>query len=269
MITWLRRTLWSWFWILLAIFYFVTPLITTFDFSLRKVRDQITFAAYESALTDPYFLPAFGYSLLLAVLTIVFGTLLVVPSAYWVHLRLPQVKPLMEFLTLMPFVVPAIVLVFGMIGTYSSPPLLMTSSKLGTIVLIVAGYIVLSLPYMYRSVDAGLRAMDVRTLTEAAESLGAKWYTILFSIILPNLRTALVSGAMLTLATVIGEVTLASFLGLPTFGPHMFLVGQHKAYEVAALAIVSFGLTWAAMGVVAWVTTGSRGGTQTQVTGGH
>ena len=50
----------------------------------------------------------------------------------------------------------------------------------------MAGYTVLSLPYMYRSVDNGLRAMDVRTLTEAAQSLGASWFTIIFRIIFPN-----------------------------------------------------------------------------------
>ena len=36
----------------------------------------------------------------------------------------------------------------------------------------------LALPYMYRAVDTGLRSIDVRTLTEAAESLGAGWGSI-------------------------------------------------------------------------------------------
>jgi len=263
----LRRNLWSWFWVLLGVLYFVVPLVTTFDFSLRKLRDQISLEAYVSAFSDPYFLPAFGLSILLAILTIIFGVLLVVPTAYWVHLRVPQVRPIMEFLTLLPFVIPAIVLVFGMIGTYSRPPLLLTTNFVTTVVLIVAGYIVLALPYLYRSVDAGLRSMDVRTLTEAAESLGANWVIILFQIILPNLRTALLSGALLTLATVVGEVTLASFLGLPTFGPYLFLLGQHKAYEPAALSIVSFAMTWAAMGVISILTRGRTDGGA--VTAGH
>jgi putative spermidine/putrescine transport system permease protein len=170
----------------------------------------------------------------------------------------------MELLTLMPFVIPAIVLVFGLIRAYSRPPLLLVSSP----ALLVAGYMVLALPYMYRAVDTGLRAMDVRTLTEAAQSLGAGWPVILFRIILPNLRVALVSGAFLTLAIVIGEFTLASMLAWPAFGPYMSLLGQNRAYEPAALAIMSFALTWLTMGGILWLGRG-RQGSGSQIGGTH
>jgi putative spermidine/putrescine transport system permease protein len=260
--------LWKWFWLTLGTLYFTLPLLSTLIFSLKKQRDVLSFAAYESAFSDPQFFETFGFSIQLALLTIVFGVLLIVPTAFWVHLYLPKFRPVMEVLTLMPFVIPAIILVFGIIGMYSRPPLLLTVNKTTTIMLLVAGYIVLSLPYMYRSVDLGLRAMDVRGLTEAAQSLGASWPRILFTIILPNLRTALLSGALLTLAIVVGEITLATFLGLPTFGPYLFLVGQHYAYEPAALSLVSFGLTWVAMGLISVITSGVTG-RQAQIAGGH
>jgi putative spermidine/putrescine transport system permease protein len=89
-------------------------------------------------------------------------------------------------------------------------------------------YVVLSFPYMYRAVDTGLRAIDVRTLTEAAQSLGAGWPTILFQVIFPNLRAALLSGAFLTFAIVIGEFVLATFLARPAFSPYMVLRGIPK-----------------------------------------
>ena len=110
---------------------------------------------------------------LLTLLVLIFSLLLVVPTAYWVHLRVPRMRSVVEFITLMPFVIPAIVLVFGIIKTYSRPltifgiPILppLTNSSLSTDFLLVAAYVVLSLPYMYRAVDNGLRAMDVGTLT--------------------------------------------------------------------------------------------------------
>ena len=58
-------------------------------------------------------------------------------------------------------------------------------------------------------------------------------------VIFPNLRSALLSGALLTFAIVVGEVTLASFLGVPAFGPYLFLLGQHRGYEPAALSFAS------------------------------
>lgn len=263
-----RFPLWSWLWIVLGSLYFALPLLSTLDFSLRQQRDVISLSAYQSAFSDPEFLGTFGFSLEMAILTIIFSILLIVPTAYWVHLYLPKLRPVVEFLTLLPFVIPAIILVFGMIGVFSRPPLLLTTNFITTTMLLIAGYIVISLPYLYRSVDVGLRAMDVRNLTEAAQSLGAGWPTILWRVILPNLRTALLSGSLLTLAIVIGELTLASFLGLPTFGPYLFLLGQHKAYEPAALSLASFGLTWAAMGVIS-IISHTAGGAQAQVTGGH
>ena len=115
---------------------------------------------------------------------------------------------------------------------------------------------------MYRAVDTGLRAIDVRTLTEAAETLGAGWPRILFTVILPNVRMAVLSGAFLTFAIVIGEFTMASLLSRPAFGPYLQLMGANRAYEPSALAIIAFIVTWACMGLIglrAWQSGHSTG----------
>jgi len=218
----------SWLWLIIGALYFVLPLIATLEFSLSW-DPELPLKAYQRAFEDNDFWETFLYSNALAVATIVVSVILIVPTAYWIRLRLPEARRLVEFITLMPFVVPAIILVFGLIRIYSSsldvpfteielmPPL--TNFKMGTNILIVAGYTVLAMPYMYRSVDTGMRTVDIRTLTEAAQSLGASWFTIIARIILPNIRSALLSGALLTFAIVVGEVTLASFLGVDAFGP--------------------------------------------------
>jgi putative spermidine/putrescine transport system permease protein len=261
---------WSWFWFLLGVIYFVLPLYATLEFSLHAERDKISLLAYERAFADKDFIKTFTYSNLLALATIIVSILLIVPTAYWIRLRLPEARRITEFITLMPFVVPAIILVFCLIRIYSSPVVIpftdiqllkpLTNTHTGTNILIVAGYMVLAMPYMYRSVDTGMRTVDVRTLTEAAQSLGANWFTIIARVILPNIRAALLSGALLTFAIVVGEVTLASFLGVDAFGPYLFLLGQHKAYEPAALSFVSFLLTWLAMGLIQLFTGGQGQG---------
>ena len=98
--------------------------------------------------------------------------------------------------------------------------------------LLIFSYVTLALPYMYRAVDTGLRAIDVRTLTEAAEILGAGLPTILFRVILPNIRAAVLSGAFLTFAIVIGEFTMASLLNRPAFGPYLQLIGANRAMSL-------------------------------------
>lgn len=268
-----RFPFWSWVWLLLGALYFILPLIATFEFSISwDPADPLK--AYTRVFQDDNFWETFLFSNLLAVATILVNVILIVPTAYWIRLRVPEARRLVEFITLLPFVVPAIILVFGLIGVYSSPFRLpfteltllapLTTFKFGTNILIVAGYMVLAMPYMYRSVDTGMRTVDVRTLTEAAQSLGASWFTIITRIILPNVRAALLSGALLTFAIVVGEVTLASFLGVSAFGPYLFLLGQHRAYEPAALSFISFLLTWIAMGLIQLFTGG-----QGQATGAH
>jgi len=248
-----KSRFWAWLWVALGVIYFLLPLIGTLSFSLRARRGVLSLDAYQSVFSDRKFYETFSFSLEMAILTIVVSLLLIVPTAYWVHLRLPRLRPFVEFVTLLPFVVPAIVLVFGLIKIYSRPPLVLTGSVASTNALLVAGYVVLSLPYMYRAVDTGLRAIDVRVLTEAAQSLGASWPTILLRVIFPNIRVAILSGAFLTFAIVIGELTLAQYLARPAFGPYLALTGQNQAYEPSALAIISFALTWAFIGVIQYL----------------
>ena len=250
-------------WLAIAVgtVYFLVPLIGTFEFSLRMRRGQYSFDAYRVVLADPQFQASFAYSTVLALATIVMGVLLVVPTAYWLQLRLPRLRPLVEFITLLPLVIPAIVLVFGYLRIYNSASLLpLTASTRSTDLLLMLGYVTLALPYMYRAVDTGLRAIDVRTLTEAAESLGASWPTILFRVIFPNVRVAVLSGAFLTFAIVIGEFTMASLLDRPAFGPYLQLMGANRAYEPSALAIIAFIVTWACMGLIQLLGSARRGG---------
>jgi len=250
-----RKSLWAWIILIIGLLYFFIPLISVFIFSLKAIKGIYSFEAYRLAFEDPRFYRSFSSSFLWAMLTILCSLLLIVPTAYWVHLKLRRIKPLIEFITLMPFVVPAVVLAFGLIRLYSSPPLVLTGSPF----LLIVGYVTLSMPYMYRAVDTGLRAIDVKTLTEAAQSLGAGWSTILFRVIFPNLRVAIMSGVFLTFAIVMGEFTFASLLVWPAFGPYMEEIGAMRAYTPQALSVVSFMLTWLMIGLMQRVARGQPG----------
>ena len=259
-----RKPLSSWliFWV--ASLYFLVPLGATFYWSLRATKGVLGFEAYRKLFADVNFLPAFSQSIVNAFAAIFLSLLIVVPTAYWVTLRLPRLRSIVEFISLLPFVIPAVVLVFGIILLYSRPPLLWTATYNSSRIVLICIYVALSFPYMFRSVDNGLRAIDVQGLTEAAQSLGANWPTILLRVIFPNLRTALLAGALLTFAIVIGELTIALYMAQHTLGPYMADLTRSKVYEPSAMAIVSFAITWAAMGIIQLVTGG-----QVQITAGH
>lgn len=238
-----RASFIAWVWLAVGLLYLLIPLYATLQFSLQAKRGEpISFLAYSNVLQAPEFAASFAFSFRTALITILISTLLVVPTVYWVNLRLPFLRPVIEFLTLLPFVIPAVVLVFGLIRSYNGTSL--TDSSGGVYILMVGAYVMLSFPYMYRAVDTGLQAVNARALTEAAQSLGAGWFTILFRIVFPNIYVAILNGAFITFAIVMGEFTIAALLSQPAFGPYIYQLASRKVYEPSALAILSFALTW-------------------------
>ena len=231
--------------------FFIVPLIATFYFSLKMTRGEQGFAAYASVFNSADFLATITYSTIASLIAILIGTLIIVPTAYWVRLKVPRLRPVVEFISLVPLIVPPVVLVFGYIRLFGSSSWLpLTASALGTDALLVIGYVVLSMPYMFRAVDNGLAAIDIGTLTEAAESLGASRLHTIATVIFPNIRAAIISGAFLTFSISLGEFVLASLLNRPAFGPYLVQLGQDRAYEPAALAIMSFAFTWGCMALM-------------------
>ena len=202
--------------LVVAAVYFLAPLYAGFKFALQNDAGKFSFWAFSSLPKEQGFSAAFFLSMRLAFFTAVVELLLMVPTAIFVHLRLPKLRPVMDFVTILPIVVPPIVLIVGVLG---SAPLWMKSSPY----LLSIFYVVLAMPYVYRALDAGLGALDLKTLVEASRSLGSGWTTTIVRVLIPNLRSALMSASVLTLALVFGEFTIASLDGWQTVPVWIFL----------------------------------------------
>jgi putative spermidine/putrescine transport system permease protein len=250
-------------WLVLGALYFLIPLFATFLFSLRglKTGHCCSFSSYGFIVHDPQFWSTIKLSFRLALETIVIGLALFVPTIYWVHLKLPRLRPLIGFMALVPFVIPPIILVVGLLKFYKdtlhAPFWFLGKPDL----FLVGAYVILAFPYIYFSLDAGFRSIDVHTLTEASQNLGASWRTTLGRVILPNIRVAALSGAFLTLAIVMGEFTIASLATFHTFPTYLQQINQDQAYPAAAATLLSFGITWLAMLSILLI--GRRGGQRT------
>lgn len=252
-----RRTpIWAIVVLLLAIVYFLFPLWATLVFALSTGK-HFTIQPLLDALARPDFLGGLQLSFIFSLATVAVSMVLVAPTAYLVVLRFPRLRTALDFISILPFVIPPIILTLGLREVYGlhSP---FGLNLIGSPFLIVLGYFVLTLPYMFRAVDISLRAVDVRTLTEASESLGAGPIRTFVLIILPAIRTGLVAGALLCFTTVMGEFTFASLLGYVTFPVVLNGIYASEPREASALVIVAFLITWAAVLALAYV--GRRGG---------
>ena len=165
-------------WLLLGAAYFLIPLLATLLISLRNDQTAkcCTLANYGYILHDPDFWTTIKLSFIVALETIVLTLALLVPTVYWVHLKVPRLRPVIGFLALVPFVVAPIILVVGLLDVYRGTPQWFYGEPYG---FLAAAYVILAFPYMYFSLDTGFRSIDVHTLTEASQSLGAGWPTTL------------------------------------------------------------------------------------------
>jgi putative spermidine/putrescine transport system permease protein len=249
-------------WLLFAAAYFLIPLVATLLFSLNRQQTGTccSLHAYGTILHDGAFWHSLRVSALLAVETIVVSLVLFVPTVYVVHLKVPRLRPVLAFLALIPFVVPPIVMVVGLLNFYKGSPSWFYAKPWG---FLAAAYVILAFPYMFFSLDAGFRSIDVHTLTEASQSLGASWTATLFKVILPNIRAAALAGSFLTLAIVMGEFTIASLSAFHTFPIYIQSVNESEAYPAAAVTLMSFGITWAAM--LSLLVVGRKRGTRAAV----
>jgi len=244
-------------WLLLGTAYFLIPLLSTLIYSLRSDQTAkcCTLANYDYIVSDPEFWRTIKLSFIVALETIALTLALLVPTVYWVHLKVPRLRPLIGFLALVPFVVAPIILVVGLLDAYRWTPQWFYGEPYG---FLVAAYVILAFPYMYFSLDTGFRSIDVHTLTEASQSLGAGWPTTLLRVILPNIRAAALAGSFLTLAIVMGEYTIASLSQFNVFSVYVQYINQNKSYPASAVTLLAFGITWAAMLALALAGRGRR-----------
>lgn len=235
-----RRTGGSWArWVVLVLvgIYFLVPLYAALEFAVQKPDGSISLGVFGGIPQQEGFADAFGLSLNLALVTTVITLVLMVPTAIYVHLRLPAVQRLFEGITILPIVIPPVVLIVGVLQV--APGALK-----GTPYLLALEYAVLAMPFAYRSLDSGLRALALTTLVEAARSLGASWLAVLFRVLLPNLRSALLSATILTVALVLGEYTMASLDQYETFPVWVVVFDQDNAHVSVAVSLLALLGTW-------------------------
>ncbi|MBW6435430.1 ABC transporter permease subunit [Actinoplanes hulinensis] len=235
--------------------FFLLPLIAMVEFSTRDPETWPLLLDWPR-LAEEYPALAEGIlaSLAQAALTSVLMLVLLVPTAIWVRLRLPRLRRVVEFLCLLPLTIPAIVLVVGLAPVYAWVNYLIGGSSLT----LVFAYTILVLPYAYRAIDTGLSAIDVRTLAEAARGLGAGWTTVIWRVVLPNIRSAVLSAAFLTVALVLGEFTIASLLHRTNLQVAIEFLGKSSATVSVAVSLTALLLAFALLLVLSLAGSSSK-----------
>jgi putative spermidine/putrescine transport system permease protein len=231
--------------------FFLIPIGAMIEFSTRgnAIDAPRTLEAWVNIVKAPDLGDAIVASLQLAVITSVAMLVLLLPTMVWVRLRLPQLSRVVEFICLLPLTVPAIALVVGIVPIYRWIGVNVNSS----ILTLAFAYLILVLPYSYRALDAGLASIDLKTLSEAARSLGAGWGTVMLRVIVPNMSSALLNACLLTVALVLGEFTFANLLLFQNLQVAIFYVGLTSGGTSVAVSVASLLFAFTLLMVLAFV----------------
>ena len=228
---------------------YLVPLLSSIKFSLIGKSGSYDLSNYRAIFDSSDVRSSALLSLEIAAMVAAVSVLVMLPTVILVRLRLPKLTFLMEVITILPIVVPPIALLAGLQQMQQTAPLWIVNLVFNhDITALAPFYLIFTLPLMYRSIDTGVRAIDLHTLVDASRSLGAGWVSTIFRVILPNVQTAVLGGAFLSIALCLGEVVLASGLDLPrnTFAVEMIqFTQQDNAPGVSvAMTLIAFVFTF-------------------------
>ncbi|GAA3029353.1 ABC transporter permease [Microbacterium dextranolyticum] len=240
--------------------FFAIPLVSTLLYTLRMPDGRLSFERWTGLFSPAVQTAArpiwtgLGNSLVLCLVTVAIVLLLLAPTMVLVHLRFPRLRRVFEFTVLLPISIPAIVLVVGLAPIY-----LQIGRWFGTGTWTLAfAYGITVLPFAYRSIQASIEAADLRTLAEAARSLGAGWGAVAFRVLAPNLRQGLLAASLISVAVVLGEFTIASLLNRQVFQTAMVVVRNQDAYLPAMFTLLALLFCFALLLLIGRLARGTR-----------
>jgi putative spermidine/putrescine transport system permease protein len=193
---------------------------------------------------------ALSTTAMLAVLSTLATLGLLLPTLLVLHLHgSAKLRHLAESLSLLPLVVPAVTLVSGagLFFRATMPGFLVSPLSL------VPFYVVLCLPLAYRALDAQMRSGNLPTLWAASSSLGARSLGTLVRVVLPIMRTALLSASLMCIALVLSEFAVASLLLHFTLPVYTVQAGAGSPRGAAALSFLTMMLTWLLLSGISWL----------------
>jgi putative spermidine/putrescine transport system permease protein len=193
--------------------YLTLPFLATLLYSLatvwrnRAFPDGLTIRWWTQTLTDDRLLAAVTRSTVLALLTTLVVNLVVLPALYWAHVRRWGLRTFMQLCALLPFALPFLVVAYGIKSVAQLTP--WTQRFESSTLLLLIGHVALAFPFLLWAADGGMAAANVRRLSQAAEVCGAGPLTTLLRVVIPNIRTGILTGSVLVFATSFSEYSVA------------------------------------------------------------
>ncbi|QOS13644.1 sulfate ABC transporter permease [Haloferax sp. Atlit-6N] len=175
-----------------------------------------------------------AFSIGLALGGVLINLVVGVPIAYAVSRYEFPGKEWVNAVSVLPLV-PGVILGVAFLRAY--PDLSATSFGL------IVGYSLLKAPFMVMAVQSEFESMPLRQLEESARSLGASWPRTFLTVIVPNARSGIVSGAIICWALAAAEFNFSYIVWAKGTQPLALFLQRHisnSSFTKAAAAVSMF-----------------------------
>ncbi len=182
--------------------------VAVYSFNESKLSskwDGFSLKWYAELFRDDSILEALGNSVFLGVTSSVLAAVIATSAALGMAKSNLPLKQWVEKLALLPLIIPEIVLGMVFLAFFS-----LLGLPFGMLTLIIA-HTAFCIPYIYTEVAACLESLDYSAI-EAARDLGAGRLTAFFTVTLPMLSPAIISGMFLSFAMSFDDVIISIFV---------------------------------------------------------
>ena len=202
----------------LVLLYLILPVLIIAPMSFSSARfltfppPSLSLRWYQEYVGNPAWMQATRVTLTVAGFTVMIATPLGVAAAYAISNSSLRIMRLVHLTSMLPLVVPIIIIAVGIFFVYARVGLIATMPGL------VLANVMLGLPYVITSVVAGLRSFDA-TQEMVARSLGMNRFRSFLVVTLPQIKASVLTGAIFAFISALDETVVALFISGGQYQP--------------------------------------------------
>ena len=224
---------------LLVMIYLLIPLVISIIYSVFHkwtgvIPEGFTLHNYVDLFTDSNFLASVGRSIAMSIIPIIVTIVIVLLALFVTAIYFPKLEKYVQIICMIPYTIQGVILSVSILSLYVGSSSILSNR----LVMLMGAYCIVILPYIYQGIRNGMRAVNMPTLIEAAEMLGASKIYAFFRVVVPNILSAIIVSSLLAVGIIFGDYVLIRNLA-GTSAPNMqiFLYQTMKSDSTKASAV--------------------------------
>lgn len=233
--------------IVLIVLYLLVPLIATFVYSMSTSWTELlpkamTLNNYKELFSDANFFGAIGRTIFLCIIPIIATISFVLLALFATTIYFPKLTKVVQLMCMIPYAIQGVILSVSIISLYAGGATFLSNRM----VMLIGAYCIIILPHIYQGIQNSMHTVNMPTLLEAAEMLGASKMYAFVKVIIPNILSGITVSALLAVGIIFGDYVLIRNITGSSFENvqiYLFLSMRSSSTRASAVFVVIMATT--------------------------